>query len=66
MGIWVGGKLNCSGACTIIGHVEAVGGVDASGKVKIKGGKPGKPASLKLGKVKSGNDVDIEGDFVSE
>jgi hypothetical protein len=66
MGIWIGGKINCSGACTVIGHVESVGGIDASGKVKIKNPHAGKPQTLNLGKVKSGNEVDIEGDFISE
>ena len=66
MGIWIGGKINCSGACTIIGHVESIGGIDASGKVKIKNKTASKPHSLNLGKVKSGNEVDIEGDFISE
>jgi hypothetical protein len=66
MGIWIGGKINCSGACTIIGQVESVGGIDASGKVKIKNRTAGKPLSLNLRKVKSSNEVEIEGDFISE
>jgi hypothetical protein len=61
MGIWIGGKINCSGACTIIGHVESVGGIDASGKVKIKNTTAGKPHSLNLGKVKSATKLTLKG-----
>ncbi len=59
-GIFVGGKVNASGAIDITGRVEIVGPIKSSGRIRIQSG--GEKALMRLGsKVECSGACIIEG-----
>ena len=68
-GIFVGGKVSSSGAIDIVGKVEILGPIKASGAIRIRSAEAkgdGKQVKMKLGtKVEASGSVRVEGNVES-
>jgi len=68
-GIFVGGKVSSSGAIDIVGKVEILGPIKASGAIRIRSAEAkgdGKQVKMKLGtKVEASGSVSVEGNVES-